>query len=691
MKQGLTILLLFIPFWAAAQTVPADSLNTLSGVVVKGFESNRKLLETPASVNVIDEKAMLRFSGTSLVAVANTVAGVRMEERSPGSYRLSIRGSLLRSAFGIRNIKVYVDEIPFTDAGGNTYLNLIDPAALGTVEILKGPASSLYGAGTGGTVILNVPDFKNTGTDKNTANNFKVQLQGGSYGSFAENFRWQLNKKNYNQQLTQQHLQSNGYRDNSRMRKDVVHFSNAWKMSNKDDLKFHLLLADLYYQTPGGLTLSQWQLNPKQARLATATLPGAKQQKAAVYNKTIFTGLSNTFRFSQKWTNISSAVFNYTDFKNPFITNFEKRKEASRGLRTKMIYTAFENENALKLIAGAEWQSTFARIDNFGNRGGVADTVQNKDEVNAYQRFYFAQGDLSINKKLFINAGASINQFTYRYIRTSDNPATAKKIKDFDAVLSPRLALSYAVLKKLYARVIISKGFSAPTMAEVRPSEGSFYESLQPEYGWNYETGIRGSVLKNRLQFDINVYVFNLNNTIVRRTAANGSEYFINAGETKQKGIEAMAAYLLPVKKENFISSFKISSAVTLNNYHFKNYTINSTDYSGNRLTGVPNTIFVNTVDAAFKNIFYLNATYNYTGKLPLTDANSFYADDYHLLQCKIGYRVLLKRKLLEIFAGADNIFNENYSLGNDINATGNRFYNAAPLRNYFAGVSISL
>jgi iron complex outermembrane receptor protein len=46
-----------------------------------------------------------------------------MEERSPGSYRLNIRGSSLRSPFGVRNVKIYYNNIPFTDPGGNTYLN----------------------------------------------------------------------------------------------------------------------------------------------------------------------------------------------------------------------------------------------------------------------------------------------------------------------------------------------------------------------------------------------------------------------------------------------------------------------------------------------------------------------------------------------------------------------------------------
>lgn len=690
MKYHFILIALVTPFFVTAQMPVKDSATLLQQVVVKAFESNRQLFETPVSVNVVEEKSIQRFSGTTLVPAVNTIPGVRMEERSPGSYRLSIRGSLLRSPFGIRNIKIYVDDLPFTDAGGNTYLNLIDPLALHSAEILKGPASSLYGAGTGGAVILNTS--KEPSINKLSHNNLQMQLQGGSYGLFAENFKWShLSSKN-NLQVTQSHLQSDGYRENSRLRKDVCHFSSTHVLGKKDILKAHVLLADLYYQTPGGLTLAQWQANPKQSRPATPSLPGAVQQKAAIYNKTFFTGVSNTLQLSKKWSNVSSAVFNYTAFKNPFITNYEKRKEASRGVRTKFAYDAVTNNTiAVKFIAGAEWQTTFAHIDNYGNRAGVADTVQTKDEVNAFQRFYFLQTDVAVNKKLFFNAGASTNQFTYRYERTSGNPISPEKTKDFDAVVSPRIAVAYTITKNIAARIIASKGFSTPTIAEVRPSEGSFFESLQPEYGWNYEAGIRGGFVKNRLQYDVNVYQFNLNNAIVRRTTTSGAEYFINAGGTLQKGMELLLSYQLLENRERFISNLKLSTSITANNYRFKNYKVTTNDYSGNKVTGVPQNIIVNTLDVILKQGLNLNVTYNYTNKLPLTDANTFYAEDYHLLQCKAGYKLNLKKLLLEIFAGADNIFNENYSLGNDINAAGNRFYNAAPIRNYFAGIKLRL
>src|SRR3982750_1058709 len=90
----------------------------------------------------------------SLIPAFNAVAGVRMEERSPGSYRLSLRGSLLRSPFGVRDVKVYFDEIPLSDAGGNTYLNALDINSIRSVEVLKGPDGSLFGANSGGVVIL---------------------------------------------------------------------------------------------------------------------------------------------------------------------------------------------------------------------------------------------------------------------------------------------------------------------------------------------------------------------------------------------------------------------------------------------------------------------------------------------------------------------------------------------------------
>jgi iron complex outermembrane receptor protein len=75
---------------------------------------------------------------------------------------------------------------------------------------------------------------------------------------------------------------------------------------------------------------------------------------------------------------------------------------------------------------------------------------------------------------------------------------------------------------------------------------------------------------------------------------------------------------------------------------------------------------------------------------LPLTDLNDVFANSYSLWQGSIGWKHNYKKTEIEIFGGVDNIGNETYSLGNDLNAVGKRYYNPAPSRNYFAGIRIN-
>jgi iron complex outermembrane receptor protein len=140
--------------------------DTLANVTVHAFMLNNKWKESPAAVAIINHSDIEKTAPTSLLPAINSVAGVRMEERSPGSYRLSIRGTTLRSPFGVRNVKVYWNNIPITDGGGNTYLTLIDVSQINSMEIIKGPSSSVYGTGTGGVLLMNsLPNFSNEAQD----------------------------------------------------------------------------------------------------------------------------------------------------------------------------------------------------------------------------------------------------------------------------------------------------------------------------------------------------------------------------------------------------------------------------------------------------------------------------------------------------------------------------------------------
>ncbi len=658
---------------------------SIQNVTVTAFAASAKWKDVPAAIAVINKKDLERFDNTSLVPVLNTVAGVRMEERSPGSYRLSIRGSLLRSPFGVRNIKVYWNDIPFTDAGGNTYLNLIDINQLQSIEITKGPASSLYGANTGGALFIHISQ-NNLLTAQN---NFNVGLSAGSYGLFNEQTEWNYKQKNFHSNLSQSHIQSDGYRQQSALRRDAIKWNTDFKLNDKENLSTIFFYTDLHYETPGAITQSQMDSLPTLARQPTATLPGSVVQHAGVYNKTVFGGITLKSEFNSHFNNTTSVLLNHTDFKNPFITNYEKRNELNYGARAVFDYHTEKNNSSFHWLNGIEWLQNHSHINNYDNNGGTAGDIQYKDELYATQYFFFTQAILSLHNKFIIQTGLSANQQRLKYVRLSDSVYTNEQHQNTNIFLAPRLSLLYKIANNVSLYAIAARGFSPPTLAEVRPSTNSFYD-LQPEYGWNFEAGVKGFILKSKFEFDVSAYSFHLKNAIVRRTDSTGAEYFTNSGGTKQNGVEAWLKATIITNSNGFIHTLSIANSFAYQPYKFNAYIVGDKNFSGNRVTGVPQIINVSQLNVNTNLNIYCNITLNCTSSIPLTDANDIVANDYQLLQIKLGYAKQYKKIGIDVFAFLDNALNQLYSLGNDINSFGGRYFNPAPAGNFQAGIKIN-
>src|SRR6186713_210063 len=281
----ITILLLSQIIFLKAQQTEQDSSQTLQEVTVKAYEQNRKLMQVPASIAVINKAQLLHFNNTNILPALNSTPGIRMEERSPGSYRINIRGSSLRSPFGVRNVKIYYNDIPYTDPGGNSYLNNLGYYNFNSLEIIKGPGSSLYGAGTGGVMIIE-------SLNENAVTGATAEYTGGSYnlhnvyGALTANNEKAINRMSY------QHQQNDGYRNQSALRRDVASWNGIFKLDEKRQVKASFLYSDLFYETPGALTLAEYTATPKASRPAGGGFPSAEQAKAAIYEKTFVAGAS---------------------------------------------------------------------------------------------------------------------------------------------------------------------------------------------------------------------------------------------------------------------------------------------------------------------------------------------------------------------------------------------------------------
>jgi iron complex outermembrane receptor protein len=336
---------------------------------------------------------------------------------------------------------------------------------------------------------------------------------------------------------------------------------------------------------------------------------------------------------------------------------------------------------------GAELQQFNSPVRVFVNSAGVKGTELEYDDLSSATALTFAQLEWRFGGKLFATVGASANFLRYQFERTSVVPAVLQE-REFAPRVFPRVAL----LAKLNAFnslfVSASEGFSPPTLAEVRPSTGNFNDALNPERGVNYEAGWR--LHWQGLRVELAGYQFRLRDAIVIQRAADGAEFFLNAGKTRQVGFEGTASWTVN-RRGRTLERLQAAANVTLCKFRFDDYVQDGTDFSGNRLTGVaPGFVAVST-DLSFRHGVYINLTLQYSDHVPLNDANTVFASDYWLVGARAGYKTKLGSQPFDFFAGADNILNEPYSLGNDLNAIGGRYFNAAPLRNYYAGVKINL
>lgn len=653
------------------------SLN-LSEVTVTAFESERPLLEQSAAIAMISEQDFNRFNETSIVNSFNTKPGIRIEERAPASYRISIRGSSLRAPFGVRNVKVYWNEVPFTSPDGTTALNLLDLSNIRNAEVIKGPSGSIYGAGNGGVVNLYSPANPIGGR---VSADFMV----GDFGMtrYKMGISQQVGNGGFEASYVSQ--KADGYREHSAMDRQVFQLGGFFSVSDKQEIRTQLLISDLNYQIPGALNAKQLAEDPTQAR------PGSVNQNSSISQQAVFASIGHLYRFSPKIKNSTTLYLNTNDFENPFILDYKKELGFGFGGRTKFTYDGKLAGKDLRIIAGGEYQMSLTDAQNFGNVNGVADTVRFADKLRANQGFLFQQAEWNLTEDFMLTLALSENFSSMEIDRQIDasGGATGLQTRKFDPIVVPRFALNYQFNDFSGVYGSISSGFSPPTIDEVRTNEGSLNLDLEAEKGLNYEVGYRRG--KGKLNLDLTAFYFKLDQTITTYTNPQGVVLFRNVGSTDQKGIEAAIDYALIRNEVSFIRDLKIGTAFTGYNFKFKDYQKGDNDYSGNALTGVPETTLVTRLDLRTKPGIYLNFTHQYVSELPLNDANTVYQDAYNLVNMRFGWAKSFAGKWeLEAFAGVDNLLDESYSLGNDLNPFGGRYYQPAPTQNWYGGVKVA-
>lgn len=656
------------------------TLTDSSDVIITAFEMNRRQESVAASVQSLNIQTLQKKGVTNIVDAINTLPGVIMEERSPGSYRINIRGSALRAPFGVRNTKLLYNNYSLTDAGGDTYLNQLDFRMFDHIEVLKSIGGSVYGAGIGGSLLLNSgPNYEQ----------FTMNA-GISFGSFNTKDAYvKLSIPNEQKNLTQRffasHFETDGWRDHTAMKRQVFNWELNYQPNKKQRLQATVMGGKHFYETPGGLTQEQFAANARQARPAAGIFPSAEAANAFIEREMVFAGISHALQITPNFKNTTSVSGTMGWFGNPNIRLYEKRQEPFASFKT-VFENNFKRSNyGMQWHYGVEYIAGKYQNQTYENIHGSKGVFLSQDDLNNSMLTAFVQGNIALKHDWQILLANSFNKvaFNYQAVFPEINGIIKKR---YDAEWVPKVS----VLKSfgsLHSFVSYSKGFSSPTTSEVLIGNASFNEHLQAQYADMFEAGIKQR--GNGFYWSAIVFLTNGKHTIVQGRDDAGRETYMNSGSTKQSGIELNLNYKITESKDYLL---QMQTSYTFSDFKYDDYTVNENNFSGSFMPGVPKHRTYFGIYQKLRDKLDINMTAYLNGKLMLNDGNTAFADGYALINLYAAYNFLLRNNsFIKLYCSVNNVLNQTYSLGNDINAVGNRFYNAAPKRQVSIGLQLNL
>src|SRR5690606_15425990 len=160
-----------------------------------------------------------------------------------------------------------------------------------------------------------------------------------------------------------------------------------------------------------------------------------------------------------------SIFGSHTDLENPFITNYEFRKEKNLGIRTYFSYKDRINEQLQwQMQLGFEGQKGWNKIDNYDNEQGTAAAPQAKDNLDNTQSSLFYRAMVHLYKRWTIEGSLGLNQVEIRYQQRYPQVVNPDGRITFGSIWMPRVATSYLLGTGLAVRGSVSKGYSPPTI-----------------------------------------------------------------------------------------------------------------------------------------------------------------------------------------------------------------------------------
>jgi iron complex outermembrane recepter protein len=660
------------------QNSPADT-TALSGkldeVTVTAFRTPYNLFNTPAPVNLIIPVQLETGSALTPVEALNQVPGVLMHHGTLTTNRLTIRGIGSRTPYATNKIKAYFGEIPLTSGDGETTLEDLENSSIQRAEIIKGPSSSLYGAGLGGTILFH---------PKSVRNDFvRYQSTIASFNTYKNTLSAGINQNKLDIFALGSVLNSQGFRENNATNRANLTLHSGYAVSEKVKLEALVKLTKIKGFIPSSVDRNTFLESPEKA---AANWLGIRGYEA--YTKGQL-GLSLNVQTGSQ-SKISAATFgSFRDADEPRPFNLLLENSNFLGWRGYYQKTVPGELVKVTLTSGLEFFRENYNWSTWSN-DNADQALSDNQEKRSYENLFF-QMESNFEDKLFLSAGINSNLTRFNY---SDNfPADGDQSgnRSYKPVLSPRVGANYQFSESFSVFGNVSHGFSTPSFEETLLPEGQINPDIKPETGWNFEAGLRTD-RNNRFRATLSYYRIYIKNLLVARRTGEDAYVGVNAGKSLHPGLEAELRWA--VLNPGSFPSLILNGNATLSNYHFQDFVDGDNDYSGNLLPGTTRTTWLLAGNfQPVKNIG-IRAWHRFTGEMPVNDANTGFTDPYGISNIELKYTGTRRLLNFEIKGGVQNIFDINYAAMLAVNAPAfgtsqPRYYYPGNPRNYFVSVLI--
>ena len=485
----------------------------INEVVATGTRSETDVRHLPMTVSVVGRPQLEASQQTSVLPVLNSqvpgffstsrgVMGYGVATGASGQMSLRGIGGPAQAGLPTTGLLVLIDGHPqYMGLMGHPIADAYQTMMAERVEVLRGPASVLYGSNAmGGVINIVTRKMQEDGIRTN------INIGAGSYGSIQTEATNRIRKGRFSSTVTASYNRTDGHR------------------------------ADMAFEQYGGYAklgydfTDNWKVwGDVNVTRFNATNPGSVMKPYIDNDQRITRGMTS-FALENYYEKTSGALSFFYNWGDHWINDgYQPGGEPLQ-------YRFNSNDQML----GVSWYQSVQLFQ--GNRLTVgADYFHFGGE--AWNQFFDGHRETSANKSLNEVAGyVDFRQDIAAWL-TLDAGARVDYHSQTGTEFIPQVGLAFHLPENAEIKAMASKGFRNPTIREMYmfPPQNP---DLTPEKLWNYELSFSQRLMDNRLSYGLNVFYINGENLIIRLPNPNGSGMLNqNSGEIENWGAEANVGY----------------------------------------------------------------------------------------------------------------------------------------------------